>query len=240
MDHDALLRQLAELNRLRVEGGITEEEFASLKARLMSGQSSVQPRSRQEARTVSNARPQVNSRQVTSPASANSTVIEALHSDLLDAALASNAEFYRTRWLTFAERAKVSNSMIGGELEIRKMGLRQLSWNWPAFLFNIYWAVYRRVQYAWLALSIFLVGNILTAFIGTTGSVAFFVGSIVIMFVFGLLGNSLLMQSYLKNYAEGNLRVESHKSLPELFMAIGAAILVGIVSVLIEAIRTAR
>jgi hypothetical protein len=154
----------------------------------------------------------------------NYTLKEFVASDAMKNRIASNTDYYKSKWSKLIE-AYGDIKLSDPTLEKKLMSLR--SWNWISFVFGCYWGIWRRVRYSWLALSIVSLLSLMEIFFPEIGQ-ALIWGGIGIAITFGMYGNNFYLISLVKS--RNDLDSTATPSLIHLFLGIGVTVGVSIVT----------
>ena len=207
--------EISKLAELREKGVLTEEEFEKRKSELLAGLSS------EVKKTHIGQFP---------------TWEAFIESEAVANALEKNEGFYGEKFRKIVEKVEVGNLPIVDKASLKKVS-PVLSWNWPGFLFFVFWAAYRGLEGWALYLGIYCAVVIFSAFIPGLENAVW-----IISFVFGLLGNALILVTLAKRYAVSEIKEEfvskSRPSWRRAAIAVAAA-LVAIVIMLANDSETA-
>jgi hypothetical protein len=156
------------------------------------------------------------------------TIEELFSSKGFDAAFGAKAGVYRAKFLAMAERGQVLNAYISSKEALDGLNAR-FSWNWAAFLFGSFWAIYRGMWPGWLALSL-----VLTMTIAAPAEVvaAF---RLAIGVFFGFFGDNFLLRRYLL-MARDETRDVEHEMAPNIFLFFTAVFVAYLFLFLISAV----
>ena len=155
------------------------------------------------------------------------TISELVQGDSLEKTIISSCSSYRKAFTKIIEKSGVGDNSIDNKLALTAI-IKTRSWNWAAFAFSVYWAIYRKQKIGWYGL-ILILGFV---FLPANETLDKFLGgiSIWVCIGFGIFGNSMFLRSV--------LRVNSETSSPEnrqlrSFLGLGIAILISVVALIL-------
>ena len=131
---------------------------------------------------------------------------EFIESENLEQAIISNSHKFRDKFRKIVDKTNVGELDIEDQNAIRKIE-KTVSWNWYAFFFNSFWAIYRKEKLGWITL---VIGMLL----GPLALIFPIIDKIttpypyILMIIFGMYGNSYVLRNALKIFPQTTSAVD--------------------------------
>ncbi len=154
--------------------------------------------------------------------------------DQLEETVVSNCPTYRKKFLKIIKKGGVEDNYITDKKALKKIR-GTISWNWAAFFFSSFWAIYRKDKtFGWGTLSMVIFIDLLALSFPTLERATLTIPFALAVMI-GLLGNSYVLHNSVKNYAETTSEVDrDQRSLLQLFVAIAVVIIFGFYFISVE------
>ena len=152
------------------------------------------------------------------------TISEFVDSTALDETIVTNCPKYREKFLKIVEKSGVGESDIEDTEAVKKIE-KTTSWNWCAFFFSSYWAIYRKEKFGWISLVIGLLLIPLSILVPVLDK-PLTAYPYILTIIFGMFGNSYVFRNALKIYPKTTSTVDrAQVSKNGLMISLGVTIL---------------
>ncbi len=149
------------------------------------------------------------------------SISEFINSDCLEDFIVNNSSKYKNKFKKIIQKAKVDDSEISDKKAIEKIQ-KTISWNWSAFLFSSFWAIYRKQKLGWVALFLTIICIIVPDFISSPAiEKAMNTVPMSMSVLFGFYGNSYLLKNTIYAFSKNlSKKDQRQKDLKGLIIAI--------------------
>ena len=205
--------ELAKLAKLHSDGALSDDEFKVLKTRVIAGTSTSSNDGAKEAKSSDRTR---------ANDFANDTVPIVLYETVLERFVGERSlAYYEGVFAKLIDAYEIKNVRLSDfdERRLRQIALQRDAkiawserlpfvkdsvWNWSAFFFGIFWAVWRGIAYKWWIFAAVIVAVVIFDILGSY----WWLFGLVIAALLGANGNALFLSQVLQELKNGEVRAQ--------------------------------